>query len=125
MMLVLASDKGVTKSPVRGAMLHFVQFLPVERSGPMPRFGDANMNDLMFLTQLKFEIHDLNEVIMIASSVSFEDERAQIAAIPNLIPAIFKVSAIDVEYRLVANVRWSVMFHGETAEIAELLGEAI
>jgi hypothetical protein len=114
MMLVLASDKGVTKSPVRGAMLHFVQFLPVERSGPMPRFGDANMNDLMFLTQLEFEIHDLHEVIMVALPVSLQDESAQVAAIPNLVSAVFKVPAVDVEYRLVTNIRWTVVFHGET-----------
>ena len=89
----------------------------------MPRFGDANVNDLVFLAQLEFKVHDLHEVIMVAAPVTFEDERAQVAAVPNLVSAVFKVSAVDVEYRLVTDVRWTVMFHGETTDVSELLGE--
>ena len=89
----------------------------------MPGFGDADVNDLVFLAQLEFEVHDLHEVIMVAAPVTFENERTQVAAIPNLIPTVFNVSAVDVEDRLVADVRWTVMFHSESTEISELLGE--
>ena len=89
----------------------------------MPGFGDADVNDLVFLTQLEFKVHDLHEVIMVALPVTFKDERAQVAAVPNLVSTLVKVSTVDVEDRLVADVGWSVVLHSEATEVSKLLGE--
>jgi hypothetical protein len=82
-----------------------MEFVPMKWGAPVPRFGDAHVNNVVFLTQLKFKIHDLNEMIMVSPAKSLQNKSAEITAIPNLVSAFVKVSAVDVENVVVEGVR--------------------
>jgi hypothetical protein len=90
-----------------------VKLVPMKWCAPVPRLSDAHVDHIVSLAQLKFEIHDLNEVIVVAPTKAFQNEGAEIAAVPNLVAAFFKVFAIDIEDAVVEGVRRTVMFDRE------------
>ena len=86
-----------------------VKLVPVKWGGPMPRLGHTHMDDVVSLTQLKFQIHDLNEVIMVPFAKSLQNESAEITAVPNLVASFVKIFAVDIEDVLVERIGRIVM----------------
>jgi hypothetical protein len=101
-----------------------MKLVPVKWGAPMPRLGDTHVDDVVSLTQLKFQIHDLNNVIMVPLAKSFQNESAEITAVPNLVASLVKIFAIDIEDVLIERIRRVVMLDRKSRKLVELGGQS-